>query len=198
MEDSLLTAKTHIKDLVTELELNYVPDDDYSAGLTYPESAHDDTLGRPVAPYFIDIPDGWKRIGLRRLQADPSIEDRLKTTLVTFTGEGLSVIKRKVKDVKEAKGDKQPVNWSDKDWWCFAKAYDIDVIVSKYDYELRTPRITKWFKSDDVGSNNYAVLFEVDQPELLLCTKKPLRREDLPRMFREYLDSAFNITWDSL
>jgi hypothetical protein len=196
MEDSILTAKTHIRDLVDELELNYVPDDDYSAGLTYPESAHDDTIGRQAPAYFVEIPESWKRIGLRRLQADPSVEDRLKTTLATFTGEGLAVIKRKVKEIKEAKGDKTAVNWSDKDWWCFASAYNLEVLITKYDYQTQTPRVTKWFKAGD--SNNYCIVFEVESPELLLSTKKPLRREDLPRLMREYLDSAFAITWEVL
>lgn len=196
MEDSILTAKTQIRDLVGELELNYVPDDDYSAGLTYPESAHNNTLARQTPPYFIEIPESWKRIGLRRLQADPSVEDRLKTTLAAFTGEGLQVIKRKVKEVKEAKGDKTIVNWSDKDWWCFAAAYGIEILVAKYDFETHTPRITKWFKAND--ENNFCIVFEVGSPELLLSTKKPLKREELPRLMREYMDSAFAITWEVL
>ena len=68
--------------------------------------------------------------------------------------------------------------------------------MAKYDFETHTPRITKWFKAND--ENNFCIVFEVGSPELLLSTKKPLKREELPRLMREYMDSAFAITWEVL
>jgi hypothetical protein len=196
MDNSILTAKTQIRDLVEDLELNYVPDEDYSAGLTYPESAHADTLGRNIPSYFIEIPEAWKRVGLRRLLADPTIEDRLKSTLVAYTGEGIQQIKRRIKDLKTEKGDKSQINWSDKDWSCFSEVYDLNILVTKYNFETKHIGIVKWFKSTD--SDKFCIIFEVETPELLLCSKKTLKREDLPRMMLEYLDSGFPITWDSI
>ena len=196
IEDSILTAKTQIRDLVDDLELNYVPDEDYSAGLTYPESAHANTIGRPVPAYFVEIPEDWKRLGLRRLQADPTIEDRLKTTLVAYTGEGIQQIKKRVKEKKEEKHDKSPINWSDKDWSCFSEAYDVNILVTKYDYETQDTRIVKWFKSTE--SDNFCIIFEVESPEIVLFNKKHLKRDDLPKIMRTYLDSAFPLTWESI
>ena len=197
-KDSILTSKSKIQELVTDLDLNYVPKDDYSAGLTYPEDVHDDDMGKLLRPEFIDIPADWRKAGLSRIRFDPVIDSssRLKVSLIQWTGETFDKIKTKILAVRKKKSLKQddPINWSDIDWWCFSSAYETDILITRYDYEYDTSRIHKWIKSEK--TKNYAVVFYVDAPEMLQSSKKPLISNHLPKIFQTYFDSATPTTWD--
>ena len=199
-EDSLITGKSKIRELAEELGLNFVPEDEYSLGQTYPESAHNDILKRKERPEYIDIPDSWKKIGLRRLAADPVIENRLKTSLIAYTGDTYKIVEKKISDVKKAKKIKQePVNWTDIDWWCFASAYDTDVIISRYDEETNMPKIARWFKANDKpASKQFCFVLIVESPEVLLSIKKTTLLAELPQSVKAFLDIGVATTLESL
>lgn len=199
-DSSVITAKSKIRELANELGLDHMPEDTYSVGETYPESAHDDLLQRKLRPEYIDIPDSWKRAGLRRLLADPIIENRLKTSVVAYTGDTLKVIEKKIADVKKAKKLKdEKLSWTDIDWWCFASAYDTDVLVSRYDEITEEPKIVKWFKADDKpASKQFLFVFVLEQPEVLLSVKKPLLLAELPPPVKAFLDIGSATTLDNL
>ena len=201
-EDGLLTSKTKIRDLVDELGLDYVPNDAHSAGLTYPEEAHDETIGRPKRADFIDIPTDWKKAGLQRLPADPTIEDRFATSIQLYTGETLKAVEAKVLATKKkqvaaaaAAAAVAKVRWTEADWWCFSKAYNLDLFVAQYNHESGQVRITKFYNAK---SGNYAVALMINGPEMLLSTKKPLNLADLPPAFRSFMDSGFASNWESV
>jgi len=199
-EGSLITAKSKIQELSDELGLQFVPDDEYSVGSTYPESAKANMLQRKEPPEFIDIPESWKRAGLRRLAADPIIENRLKTSLAAFTDENYKIIEKKLLLVKKAKKIKEDsITWSDIDWWCFASAYNTDVLITRYDQESQTTKVVKWFKANDVPeSKQFCFVFIVESPELLLSIKKPLLLANIPDSVKPFLDIGFALTLDVL
>jgi hypothetical protein len=199
-EDSVITGKSKIRELADELGLDHVPAEPYSVGLTYPESAHDDILLRKERPEYIDIPDSWKKAGLRRLAADPIIENRLKTSLVAYTDEPFKNTEKKINDIKKAKKIKvEAINWSDIDWWCFAAAYDTDLLISRYDNESGLAKVVKWFKANDKpASKQFVFVFVVNSPEILLSVKKPLKLADLPPEIKAYLDIGSAITLERL
>jgi hypothetical protein len=183
-ESELLTSKSKITNLIAELDLDYVPDDEYTAGLTYPEDAHNNSLGRDLRPEFIDIPADWKQAGLYRLPFDPQIGDKLPT------------ISKKIADARKKQGaaDK-PLNWSDQDWWCFGKAYGRNLFVTQYNNESGLVRITKYLNT---GSTKFGFVLITDQAEILLSTKNPILAADLPKAFTTFLDSGFSYNWASL
>jgi hypothetical protein len=199
-DDSLITGKSKIQELAEELGLNFVPEDKYSVGSTYPESAHDDTLQRPIRPEYIDIPEDWKKAGLRRLGADPIIENRLNTSLAAFTGDPIKGIEKKILDVKKAKKIKlDPVSWTDIDWWCFASAYNTDVLISRYDQESQLTKVVKWFKADDKPESKlFCFVFIIESPEVLLSLKGPTPLTAIPQSIKGFLDSGFALTLESI
>ena len=190
-EDSVLTMKSKISDLAAELELDYVPQDEYSAGLRYPEDVHDETLGRPVKPERIDLPLEWKKTGLHRIPADPSIEDRFIASITTATALKYKAIELLVKTERKQRGLKpEPtVQWNDVDWWCFSQALDTNIIITKYMYESDTTRPYKWFKSQ--SNNAYLIVLVIENTEVLQSNKNPLTLNDLPKSIRTFLDSSF-------
>jgi len=199
-EDSLITGKSKIRELADELGLNYVPADEYSVGQTYPESIHNDQLKRKERQEHVDIPDSWKKAGLRRFVLDPIIENRLKTSLTGFTGDSMKVIEKKIGDIKKAKSLKiEPLKWAELDWWCFAAAYDTDVLVSRYDHESESPKIVRWFKANDKAvSKQFCFVFVVESPEVLLSLKKPLPLEELPPQVKAFLDMGSATSLESI
>ena len=199
-ENSVITGESKIRELADELGLNFVPEDNYSVGSTYPESAHDDTLGRPSRPEFIDIPESWKKAGLRRLGDDPVIESRLKSSLVAFTGDPIKEIERKIMELKKTKKIKEdPVSWTEIDWWCFAAVYNNDVLITRYDQDSQTTKIAKWFKANDKpASKQFCFVFVIEKPEILLSIKKPFLLADLPQTVKPFLDSGFALTLEVL
>jgi hypothetical protein len=196
-DDGLLTSKTKIRDLSDELGLDYVPEDRHSSGLSYPEDAHDDSMGRPLRTDFINLPADWRAAGLSRLPADPSIENRFITSIQLYTGEKIKAIETKILAVRKKQGVKKEsaVRWSDADWWCFSKAYNLDLFVGQYNHESSLVRITKFFKA---GSGRYAVMLHIERPEMLLSVKKPLALGDLPASFKAYMDSGFASDWEAV
>lgn len=195
-EEELLTSKTKITNLIDELDLDYVPEDDYSAGLSYPENAHNDTLGRQTRPEFIDIPIDWKQAGLYRMPYDPSIESRLITSIQIWTGEKLPAITKKIAEVRKKQGAvPKQLNWSDTDWWCFGKAYGRNLFITQYNSESGLVRITKFLNT---GSTKYGFILIIEQPEILLASKNPILAADLPKVFSTFLDSGFSYNWASL
>jgi len=195
-EEGFLTSKTKIRNLIDELGLDYVPDEEHTAGLSYPEEAHDDVMGRPPRPEYIEIPADWKRAGLSRLPADPAIENRFTTSMQLYTGEKLKAIEAKVLAVKKKQiATAAKVRWTDADWWCFSKVYNLDLFVAQYNHESGLVRITKFYQ---VKSGNYAVALMINGPEMLLSAKKPLALADLPSTFRSFMDSGFASDWESV
>jgi hypothetical protein len=195
-EEGFLTSKTKIRNLIDELGLDYVPDEEHSAGLTYPEEAHDETIGRPTRPEHITIPSDWSKAGLSRLPADPAIENRFVTSIQVYTGEKLKAIETKVLAAKKKQVSAATrVRWTDADWWCFSKAYNLDLFVAQYNHESGLVRITKFYQSK---SGNCAVALMVNGPEMLLSAKKPLKLADLPPTFKAFIDSGFASDWESV
>jgi hypothetical protein len=190
-EDSVLTMKSKISDLAAELELDYVPQDEYSAGLSYPEDVHDETLGRAEKPERIELPLEWKKSGLRRIPADPSIEDRFVASITTATSLKYKAIELLVKTERKQRGLKPEaaIQWNDTDWWCFSQALDTNIIVTKYMYESDTTRPYKWFKSP--SNNAYLIVLVIENTEVLQSNKNPLTLNDLPKSIRTFLDSSF-------
>jgi hypothetical protein len=167
-------------------------------GLTYPEEAHDDTVGRPPRRDFIEIPDDWRRAGLTRIPADPAIDDRFIVSIQQYTGDKMKAIETKVlaarkKQIPSDKGTR--VRWTDADWWCFAKAYNLNLFMGQYNNESALVRITKFY---NMKSPSYAVALYINGPELLLSAKKPLKLGDLPPIFRSFMDSGFASDWESV
>ena len=202
-DDYVLTGKSKIRDIVSELGLDHVPSDDYSAGLTYPEDVHDETLGRPQRKEFIDIPIEWKRAGLYRLPADPRIEDRFITSITAYTGHPYKMVEKNIKDARQkaqgkaaGKNDK-PIQWTDADWWCFGSAYKTDVFIVRYNPDTQMTRIFKWFKTK-AESTHFTVVFFITAPEFLLSDTKPMPVADLPQVFHTFMDSGFASTWDTI
>lgn len=196
-KDSILTSKTKIQNIVDDLGMDYLPQDDYSAGLTYPEDVHNSNMGLPIRAEYIDIPNDWKKCGLSRLPANPDI-DRLKVSMSEWTSDKYPVIEKQIKAVRKKKGlpVDDPINWDDRDWWCFSSNYSTDVIISRYNYETDTTKIHKWIKSEK--TKNYCIIFYVDSPEILQSSKKPFPLNDLPRIIQQYFDSAAATTWDNV
>ena len=197
MGDTILTSKSKIQDLSDDLDLDYVPQDDFSAGLSYPEDVHDEEMGRKVRADHIDIPADWKRLGLTRMPVRPQA-DRLKETMTTWTGKTYADIEKAIKAVRKTKGAAAPgsVNWSDKDWWCFSAAFDTDVIITRYSYETDTTKVYRWFKSEK--TNGYMIVFYVDTPEVLLSSAKPMQLNDLPQIVTRYFDTATATKWEDV
>jgi len=195
-DDFILTGKSKISEISAELGLDYVPEDDYSTGLSYPEDAHDSTLGRPTRPDHIDIPIEWKRIGLYRIPADPRIEDRFIASVVAYTGHPLKAVEKRIKDARPKKND-SAVQWNDSDWWCFGKAYGTDVFIARYNQDTQMTRIFKWYKIAPV-STVFTIVFFIDSPEILQSIPKPIPLANLPSVFKTYMDAGFGTTWESL
>ena len=197
MGDTILTPKSKIQDLTDDLDLDYVPQDDFSAGLTYPEDVHDEEMGRKVRADFIDIPADWKRLGLTRMPVRPQA-DRLKETMVTWTGKSYADIEKAIKAVRKTKGVAAPgpVNWSDRDWWCFSAAFDTDVVITRYSYETDATKVYRWFKSEKTAG--YMIVFYVDTPEVLLSSAKPMQLKDLPQIVTRYFDTATATKWEDV
>lgn len=195
--DSILTSKIKVQDLVDDLDLEYVPKDEFSAGLTYPEDVHDDDMGSPLRAEYIDIPTDWKKAGLSRIPVNPTI-DRLKVSISAWTEDKYPTIEKQIKAVRKKKGlpVDDPINWSDLDWWCFSSNYSTDVILARYNYDTDTTRIYKWIKSEK--TKNYCIVFYVDGPEILQSVKKPMPMKELPTMIQKYFDTAAATTWDLL
>jgi hypothetical protein len=191
--DYVLTSKSKIQDIAEDLDLNYVPKDPFSAGLSYPEDVHDEIMGQPIRAEYIDIPVDWKKAGLSRIPANPTI-DRLKVSITEWTGKDYKAIEKAIHKVRKDKGLKldNPVNWSDSDWLCFSEAFDTDVIITRYSYETDTTKVNKWIQSKKSG--NYCIVFYVEQPEILLTTKKPII---LPTIFQKFFDTAAPMTWQT-
>lgn len=195
--DSILSSKQKVQNLITDLELDYVPRDDFSAGLSYPEDVHDDVMGFPERTDYVDIPSDWKKSGFARIPVNPVI-DRLKTSLSEYTGEKYPAIEKHIKAIRKKKSLKvdDPINWSDLDWWCFSSHYKTDVIIARFSFDTDTTKIHKWIKSEK--TENYCIVFYIDSPEILLNAKKPLEIKDLPKMVKQHFDSAAPTTWDLL
>jgi hypothetical protein len=195
--DSILSSKQKVQNLITDLELDYVPRDDFSAGLSYPEDVHDNVMGFPERTDYVDIPSDWKKSGFARIPVNPVI-DRLKTSLSEYTGEKYPAIEKHIKAIRKKKSLKvdDPINWSDLDWWCFSSHYKTDVIIARFSFDTDTTKIHKWIKSEK--TENYCIVFYIDSPEILLNAKKPLEIKDLPKMVKQHFDSAAPTTWDLL
>jgi hypothetical protein len=190
-----LTSKLKVQDLVDDLDLDHVPQDDFSAGLTYPEDVHNDDMGLPLRAEYIDIPNDWKKCGLSRISVNPTI-DRLKTSMSIWSGDKYTTIEKQIKAVRKKKGlpIDEPINWTDRDWWCFSSNYSTDIIIARYNYNTDTTKVHKWIKSEK--TKNYCVVFYVDSPEILLSVKTPIEMKDLPKMIQRYFDTAAPTTWD--
>jgi len=195
--DSILTSKSKIQDLAQDLDLDYVPKDDFSAGLSYPEDVHDGTMGRKLRAEFVDIPADWKKNGLVRFPVRPGV-DRLRESLVVWTGKKYAEIEKAIKVVRKKKGLKEadPINWNDRDWWCFSSAFDTDVIVTRYSYDTDSTKVFRWIKSEKTAG--YIIVFYVDAPEVLLSSAKPMLLKDLPRVITSYFDTAAPMKYDDI
>jgi hypothetical protein len=196
-KDQILTAESKISELSAELELDYVPQNKYSAGLTYPEDVHDELMGRPEKPERIELPTEWKKAGLYRLPADPAIEDRFITSISAATGLRYKQIEQSVKIERKKKGLKQEaqLQWNDVDWWCLARAIDTNIIITRYNTEAETSRPYKWFKG--LKQDAYLVVFVTDSPELLQSQKNPFPLDSLPKSIQTFLDSSYAINFDA-
>ena len=199
MGQTILTSKSDITDLADDLDLDYVPQDDFSAGLTYPEHVHDEDMGRKYRAEYIDIPEDWKRLGLTRMPVKPQT-DRLKETLKSWTGKSYADVEKAIRAVRKAKGIAAAaagaVNWSDRDWWCLSSAYNTDVIITRYSYDTDTIKVYRWFKSEK--TEGYMIVFYVDTPEVLLSSAKPLLLKDLPQIITRYFDTAAATKWEDV
>ena len=189
-KDEILTTKGKISDLSAELDLDYVPQDEYSAGLTYPEDAHDELMGRPLKPERIDLPQDWKKSGLHRLPADPAIEDRFIASITAATGLKYKIIESMIKaERKKLKMKPEAaIQWNDVDWWCFANSLEASIIFTRYNEETDSSRPYKWFNG---GADQYFIIFVVDRPELLQSVKNPLTLDDVPKSIQTFLDTSF-------
>ena len=196
-KDEILTAESKISELSAELELDYVPQNKYSAGLSYPEDVHDELMGRPEKPERIELPTEWKKVGLHRLPADPAIEDRFITSITAATGLRYKQIEQSVKLERKKKGLKQEakLQWNDVDWWCLARAIDTNIIITRYNTEVETSRPYKWFKG--LKQDAYLVVFVTDGPEMLQSQKNPLSKDALPKSMETFLDSSYAINFDA-
>jgi len=195
-DDFVLTGKAKISDISAELGLDYVPEDDYSTGLSYPEDAHNASLGRRTRPDHIDIPTEWRRAGLNRLPADPRIEDRFIASVVAYTGHPLKAVEKRIKEARPKKND-SAVQWNDADWWCFGKAYGTDVFIARYNQDTQMTRIFKWYKIAPI-STQFTIVFFVDAPEILQSNPKPTPLANLPAVFKTFMDAGFGTTWESI
>jgi len=194
--DGILTTKSKIQELADDLDLNYVPQDDFSAGLTYPEDVHDEDFGKPLRPELIELPVDWKKAGLSRLPADV-IDNRIKQSLSKWTGESFESLRKKITKLKKDlfKSD-EPINWSDKDWYCMANIYNVNVIITRY--TMITSKIVKWIKAERDNENSLVVFFANESPEVLLSSKMPLSKNDLPDIFQQFFDSATPILLEQI
>jgi ribosomal protein S16 len=211
-KDGILTSKNKITDLVAELDLNYVPQDEYSAGLTYPEDAHDEMLQRPLRLEHIELPQEWKRAGLYRLVPDPVIEDRFVASLTTATSMNFKAIQTLIKNERKRKGLKaeSQVQWNDADWWCFSQVAEINIIITRYARDTETARAYKWFRSHN--SDFIMVVLMIDSPEILQYTKTstndrtdlpPIQQKlpaikDLPKSLQTFMDNSFALNWEAV
>jgi hypothetical protein len=191
----ILTSKSKIQHITEDLNLNFVPKDAFSAGLSYPEDIHDDDMGKKLRAEYIDIPNDWKKNGFSRFPFNPSI-DRLKASLIEWTSKDYKYIVNEIIKVRKARkiNEKDVINWNEQDWLCFSSAFSTDVIITRYSYETDTTKVYKWLRGGK--TENYCIVFYVDSPEVLLSTKKSLHVKDLPLMFQRFFDSSTPMTWE--
>jgi len=191
--DTVITSKYKIRDLRDEFGLDYVPKDEFTAGLTYPEDIHDDELGRPARPDLIELPLDWMKT-FSRAPLEPDA-DRIAATLKHFTKTKYSLIVAKIIEIKKKKGlpETKTINWNDADWFCLAEILKVNIIITEYNNELQTTRPTKRFRSD---TQNYMVVFIAGKPEVLVPAKIPILQKHLPTKIQTWLDSSFALTWD--
>jgi hypothetical protein len=194
--DGILTSKSKIQDLSDDLDLDYVPTDDFSAGLTYPEDVHDDDLGRDIRSELVELPISWKKIGLSRLPPDIT-ENRIKISLSKWVGEPFEDISVDILKMKKTLFDSQEsINWSDKDWYAIAALYSADIIITRYN--SISSKISKWIKASNENKHILIVFYVNETPEILLSSKNPLNSNDLPYIFQQYFDSSTPILLEQL
>lgn len=195
-KDYIISSKSKIDDLTDEMDLRHVPSEPYSAGLSFPEDAHDYSLGRKLRPYLIELPVAWSKAGIFRVPVKP-IDNRFLQSLLIWTSEASKEsIEQKIKEQRD-KGKTKPVQWNDKDWWNFGKAYDVNIFQTKYDEEDEDIPVMRFLKTTE--TDNYAiVLYTLSDVEILLSRKKPLKLADLPRIFHNYLDSGVAVKYADL
>jgi hypothetical protein len=192
----VITSKSRLEDISDEMDLYYVPDDSYSAGLSFPEGAHDDILGRPVRSYNVELPVSWAKAGIHRVPVSPVDNRFLQSLLIWSNSTSKTTIENKIKEQRTEEKDKQ-IQWDDKDWWNFGKAFDVNIFHTKYIVDDEDIHIKRFLKTTE--TNNYAiVLYTLNDIEILLSRKKPLRLADLPRVFHNYLDSGIALTYKDL
>jgi hypothetical protein len=196
-DNTILTSKSKIQDIGQDLGLDYVPKDDFSAGLTYPEDVHDAEMGRNLRAEYVDIPVDWKKSGLIRFPFRPGV-DRLKESIVVWSGKKYVDIEKAIKVVRKKRELKvdDPISWNDRDWWCFSSAFDSDVIITRYSYDTDTTKVFRWLQSEK--TKGYCIVFYLDAPEVLLSSAKPLLEKDLPRAIKSYLDMASPMKYDDI
>ena len=195
-KDYVISSKSRLTDLSDEMDLRYVPDEPYSAGLSFPEDIHDSDLERMTRPYLVELPVDWAKAGIHRVPVSP-VDNRFLQSLFVWTGlNSKDSIEGKIKESRTAEKNK-PVQWSDKDWWNFGKAFGVNIFQTKYVAEDEDIHITKFLKSSEKDS--YAiVLYTMNDVEILLSRKKSLRLVDLPRIFHNYLDSGISLKYEDL
>jgi hypothetical protein len=197
-KDYVISSKSKIDDLSDEMDLRYVPSESYSAGLSFPEDAHDNSLGRQIRPYLVELPVLWSKAGIYRVPVKP-VDNRFLQSLLIWTNESSKEsIEKKVKEERKDKKTKaNPVQWNDKDWWNFGKAYNANIFQVKYATDDENMPIMRFLKTTE--SDNYAiVLYTLSDVEILLSRKKPLKLVDLPRTFHSYLDSGVSLKYEDL
>jgi hypothetical protein len=195
-KDYVISTKSKISDLMDEMDLKHVPMESYSAGLTFPEGAHDQSLGRKLRHYLIELPSEWAKAGIYRIPARP-IDNRFLQSLIKWTDEpSIEIIKRKITEQRHEKKT-HPVNWNNKDWWNFGKAYDANVFQVKYNEDEENIQVERFLKTCE--KDNYViVLYTLSEVEVLLSRKSPLQLVNLPTVFHNYLDSGISLKYEDL
>lgn len=197
-KDYVISSKSKIDEISDEMDLRHVPSEQYSAGLSFPEDAHDHSLGRKLRPYLIELPVDWSKAGIYRVPVKP-IDNRFLQSLFLWTDDlSKETIEKKIKDQRTDKKTKAvPVQWNDKDWFNFGKAYDVNIFQTKYNEDDENIPIMRFLKTTE--TDNYAVvLYTLSDVELLLSKRRPLKLSDLPRNFHSYLDSGVIAKYEDL
>jgi hypothetical protein len=185
--DGILTSKSKTQELSDDLDLDYIPKDGFSLGLTYPEDVHDDDFGKSLRAELIEIPIEWKKAGLSRL-APNLIEDRMKLSLMTYIEGPYDKLKKSLLKLKnELFKSKEPVNWILKDLYCLAKFLSTDIIITRFDGAM--VKIAKWIRADEKATKALIVFYANESPEVLLYTKSQIDKKDLPKGFELYFES---------